>query len=129
MQDLRHVIEQFGQAVGLHGLAPGVDGVVRIRLEGGESIGLEIGEQGLVLSQLFPVPFVSGSQLVGALQRADARQRTAPHPLRVGLVGRGAEACLVVSGRLRTAEAEVPQMLQLFAALQGWFERWQSATR
>lgn len=128
MRDVQEAIEEFGRSVGLPGLLPGPDGAVRLQLDGGEAVGLEIDNHALVVSHVFPAPFLSRRQMLSALQTVDGRYTTA-RGLQLGLLGRGADTCLVVACRLPQAEATAQRIGHTLVTLRDWFRRWAGENR
>ena len=129
MQEIRHAVGQFGQSLGLHDFSMGIDGSARIKLKNGEILGFEALDDSLMISRVFPSPFVSTQMLVSALRLANARQNLVPTAIHVGLRGSGNDAALVVSHRLERADPSPSEIAQAVSHIQNWFHQWQGVAR
>jgi hypothetical protein len=129
VQDIRHAVTQFAQSLGLESFSMGADSSARIILKNGEILGFEALDNTLMISRVFPTPFISEQLLIGILRMANARNNLTPTAIHVGLRGSGREASIVVSHRIERLNPSPSEIAQSVSGIQAWFHQWQSLAR
>ncbi len=98
--------------------------VMRLELEGGDSVVLEARGNTVRVYRIHALPFPTEAQLMAALTRCDARHG---HGVQVGLRGSGNDAALFMIKRLHDAGPDPTHIDRALDTLQRWHAAWLSA--
>lgn len=129
MPDLDHAVARYGESLGLQNLSLGVQGAARLRLKNGAIFGFEAAEDTLIVTGIFPAPFVRPGQLLDAMRLANSRVNLWPSPPQIGVKGNGSDAQLVIACRVEGASPGVADIARTVEQVQAWFGNWQSQQR
>ncbi|MCD2512850.1 hypothetical protein [Comamonas endophytica] len=116
---MEQVLAEFGQDIGLAGLAPGASGEVQLRLESDALLGVSAHGEEAVVHYAEPVPYGAAALTFKAMQRA-AQTDSVNERIQVGLRTTAQGDWLVVASRLPLRHLDAREVHRIGMHLQGW---------
>ena len=102
----------FGQQLGLTDLALDEHGLVSLALDDDDSLHLEQAQDDLLIYRLLNKPHMSAPSMLAALKACDQRHNNRAWMPRIGLIGDGGQAQLVVLCRLPSGQVSAQSIEQ-----------------